>query len=72
LPGCTPTKPGSASLPFFGVLPVILDEDGKELVSLKSLSDKKNSLGAIKRILFSLAKYKFLKICILLTSGGQS
>jgi acetyl-CoA synthetase len=32
LPGCTPTKPGSATFPFFGVLPVILDEDGKELV----------------------------------------
>merc|ERR1712110_1252850 len=31
LPGCTPTKPGSACFPFFGVLPVILDEDGKEL-----------------------------------------
>ena len=25
LPGATPTKPGSASLPFFGVVPVILD-----------------------------------------------
>ena len=31
LPGCTPTKPGSACFPFFGVLPVILDESGKEL-----------------------------------------
>ncbi|MCL2024710.1 MAG: acetate--CoA ligase [Coriobacteriia bacterium] len=27
LPGCTPMKPGSASLPFFGVQPVILRED---------------------------------------------
>jgi acetyl-CoA synthetase len=25
LPGATPTKPGSATLPFFGVLPVVLD-----------------------------------------------
>jgi len=31
LPGCTPTKPGSACFPFFGVHAVILDEDGKEL-----------------------------------------
>jgi acetyl-CoA synthetase len=30
LPGATPTKPGSATLPFFGVTPVILDENGKE------------------------------------------
>ncbi len=31
LPGCTPTKPGSCCNPFFGVVPVILDENGKEL-----------------------------------------
>jgi acetyl-CoA synthetase len=31
LPGCTPTKPGSACFPFFGVVAVILDEAGKEL-----------------------------------------
>jgi acetyl-CoA synthetase len=30
LPGATPTKPGSATLPFFGIEPVILDENGKE------------------------------------------
>ncbi len=30
LPGATPIKPGSATLPFFGVEPVILTEDGKE------------------------------------------
>ncbi|XP_044588467.1 acetyl-coenzyme A synthetase [Cotesia glomerata] len=29
LPGATPMKPGSASFPFFGVLPELLDEDGK-------------------------------------------
>ena len=27
----TPTKPGSATLPFFGIQPVIVDNDGKEL-----------------------------------------
>lgn len=31
LPGCTPMKPGSATLPFFGVLPVLLDENGTEI-----------------------------------------
>ncbi|KAB2960130.1 MAG: acetate--CoA ligase [Thermoanaerobaculia bacterium] len=31
LPGATPTKPGSATLPFFGVDPVIVDEAGNEL-----------------------------------------
>ncbi len=29
--GVTPTKAGSATLPFFGVEPVILDENGKLL-----------------------------------------
>lgn len=30
LPGCTPTKPGTTTLPFFGVDAAILDENGKE------------------------------------------
>ncbi len=30
LAGATPMKPGSASLPFFGVDPVVLNQDGKE------------------------------------------
>ncbi len=29
LPGATPTKPGSATLPFFGIEPVLVDENGK-------------------------------------------
>ncbi|XP_015607051.1 acetyl-coenzyme A synthetase isoform X2 [Cephus cinctus] len=28
LPGATPMKPGSATFPFFGVLPELIDEDG--------------------------------------------
>ncbi|MCI0536804.1 MAG: acetate--CoA ligase, partial [Verrucomicrobiales bacterium] len=28
LPGCIPTKPGSATLPFFGVLPEVVDDKG--------------------------------------------
>jgi len=31
LPGATPCKPGSATLPFFGVRPVLVDEKGEEL-----------------------------------------
>ena len=31
LPGATPLKPGSATRPFFGVKPVIVDADGKQL-----------------------------------------
>jgi len=31
LPGATPLKPGSATWPFFGVKPVIVDEKGMEL-----------------------------------------
>jgi acetyl-CoA synthetase len=31
LPGVTPTKPGSATLPFFGVDAAVVDRDGKEL-----------------------------------------
>jgi len=31
LPGATPLKPGSATRPFFGVRPVLLDENGNEL-----------------------------------------
>jgi acetyl-CoA synthetase len=31
LPGATPLKPGAASLPFFGVEPALLDQDGREI-----------------------------------------
>ena len=31
LPGVTPIKPGSATLPFFGIEPVLLSDDGKEI-----------------------------------------
>jgi acetyl-CoA synthetase len=31
LPGATPLKPGSASWPFFGVQPVLLDDEGREI-----------------------------------------
>ena len=31
LPGVTPTKPGSATLPFFGIVPEVIDDDGNVL-----------------------------------------
>src|SRR5690606_21141014 len=31
LPGITPTKPGSATLPFFGVEPEVVDESGRKV-----------------------------------------
>jgi acetyl-CoA synthetase len=31
LPGATPTKPGSATLPFFGVVPAVVDKDGNDV-----------------------------------------
>ncbi len=31
LPGATPLKPGSASRPFFGIEPALLDEQGREI-----------------------------------------
>ncbi|NMB76908.1 MAG: acetate--CoA ligase [Myxococcales bacterium] len=31
LPGATPLKPGSATFPYFGVVPVLVDENGKEM-----------------------------------------
>jgi acetyl-CoA synthetase len=32
LPGATPAKPGSATLPFFGIEPVLLTPDGNEII----------------------------------------
>ena len=31
LPGVTPTKPGTATLPFFGILPDVVDKEGKSV-----------------------------------------
>ena len=31
LPGATPTKPGSATLPFFGIRPAVMTDQGEEL-----------------------------------------
>ena len=31
LPGATPCKPGSATFPFFGIEPILMDENGQEI-----------------------------------------
>ncbi len=31
LPGAVPTRPGSATLPFFGVVPAVVDKDGQDV-----------------------------------------
>lgn len=43
LEGVSPVKPGSAGLPFFGVEPCVLDEQGRELQVIAGLC------GAINR-----------------------
>ncbi len=73
LPGATPTKPGSASFPFFGVVPEILRDDGSladtneggKLVIAKPwpgmirgvYGDSKNEL--VKNVYFSLFPGKY-------------
>ncbi|MEE8205417.1 MAG: acetate--CoA ligase [Nitrospinaceae bacterium] len=38
LPGCTPTKPGSATFPFFGVKPVIIESETGKVVEGNGVS----------------------------------
>ncbi|MDA0747813.1 MAG: acetate--CoA ligase, partial [bacterium] len=38
LPGATPTKPGSATLPFFGVKPALLDPEGGKVIEGNGVS----------------------------------
>jgi acetyl-CoA synthetase len=51
LPGVTPMKPGSATLPFFGIEPVVLDEQGNEIDG-----NGVSGLLAIKRAWPSMAR----------------
>jgi acetyl-CoA synthetase len=52
LPGAIDLKPGSATVPFFGVQPVILDGDGKELegAASGSLAIKASWPGQIRSV----------------------
>jgi acetyl-CoA synthetase len=36
LPGAIPTKPGSATLPFFGIEPVLLTNEGEEIMEIEA------------------------------------
>jgi acetyl-CoA synthetase len=38
IPGVTKTKPGSATFPFFGIDPVLVDNDGKEITAKGEIS----------------------------------
>jgi len=38
LPGCTPTKPGSATFPFFGVKPVVIEAESGKVVKGNGVS----------------------------------
>ncbi len=73
LPGAIPTKPGSASKPFFGVVPEVLREDGSladinegGLLAIKDpwpgmirgiYGDKSNKL--VKKVYFSMFENKY-------------
>lgn len=52
LPGATELKPGSATLPFFGVEPVLLDAEGKEIEGAAegSLAIKASWPGQIRSV----------------------
>ena len=48
LPGCTPTKPGSATLPFFGVDPLLVNAETGEEISWKK-GEKSEGVLCIRR-----------------------
>ena len=57
LPGCVPAKPGSATLPFFGVDAAVLSEEGKE-VEAGILSIRKPWPGMLRGIYEDKQRYK--------------
>jgi acetyl-CoA synthetase len=60
LPGAWPLKPGSATFPFFGVQPVIVDEKGKEMEGECSgyLCIKKSWPGAFRTLYGDKDRYE--------------
>lgn len=60
LPGATPLKPGSATLPFFGIEPAVLREDGSEANVDESgyLAIKKPWPGMLRTVWGNPEKYK--------------
>lgn len=57
LPGCTPTKPGSATLPFFGIDATVVSEEGKE-VEAGILTINKPWPGMLRGIYGDAERYK--------------
>ena len=57
LPGCIPTKPGSATLPFFGIEAAVLNEDGSESEA-GILAIKKPWPGMLRGIYGDPERYK--------------
>ena len=57
LPGCTPTKPGSACFPFFGVVAVILDEAGK-VWNLYEFKNAKSTLHLSQLLIKLIANFE--------------
>ncbi len=57
MPGATPTKPGCATLPFFGIEPAILSEEGEE-VSAGILAIKKPWPGMLRGIYGDPQRFK--------------
>ncbi len=57
LPGCTPTKPGSATLPFFGIDAAVISEEGKE-VEAGILTIRKPWPGMLRGIYGDMERYK--------------
>ena len=57
LPGCVPAKPGSATVPFFGVDAAVLSEEGKE-VEAGILSIRKPWPGMLRGIYGDKERYK--------------
>ena len=60
LPGATGLKPGSATLPFFGVEPALVDEQGNELegAASGSLIIKKSWPGQMRTVYGDHARFK--------------
>ncbi|MEM1222933.1 MAG: acetate--CoA ligase [Verrucomicrobiota bacterium] len=57
LPGATPTKPGCATLPFFGIEPAVLSEDGAD-VEAGLLAIKKPWPGMLRGIYGDPQRFK--------------
>ncbi|MCQ9207397.1 MAG: acetate--CoA ligase, partial [Omnitrophica bacterium] len=57
LPGCTPTKPGSATLPFFGIDATVISEEGEE-VEAGILAINKPWPGMLRGIYGDVKRYK--------------